>query len=403
MGRHDLSAWMLAGATMCVSTLCHAMELGGGWTANTFLSAAAVSTNENEYRSRTDDAWRFDLIEAGVTTAGNLAKSTRIAAQLLSRRLGDDNGDPNIDFAYIQQTLFENESGSGLLRVGRVKRPIGLDAEVRDVAFARTSIFSPQTIIFDLARDTVLSQDGALFVWDWNTFSHQFTVEFSEAYPRTDADDLESILGFTNGALQNYDMSGDAKAELSPAYRLSWLWVDYNLRVVFGSAKLTYEYDFNDESIFRSGNVVLTANTLGVEKTVGSWVFSTEYLDPIVKYKDMQPLPEEAPAYSYYYQALYNFSPKVYGVIRHEHTYVLKDDRSGKRIASQFANTPFAVHDFRFYNKETTLSVTWQTTPNFLLRAELHLFDGATLARGDQRSDYEKDWRLYALQAAFRF
>lgn len=380
------------------------MQLSSDWRTNAFTSAAIFSTNENNFLSNTDDAYSLDLLEAGVTVTGDIFASTRLAAQLLSRKVGDvDNGSVRFDFVYIQQRLFENDSANVSLRLGRVKRPLGLDSDTREVAFTRSSIISPQGLFYDFARNTVLSQDGGLLAMDWNTAAHHFTAEFSEAFPRTDSQDLGLILGFTNPAIAAQKTSGSASSALSPTVRLSWEWLDQNMRLVVGEANLYYHYDFDQGSIFHSGDISVYGKTLGLEKSFSSWVFSTEYIDTYLKYKDMPPFPEELPSFSYYYQALYHFSSTVYGVVRRENTYELKDDRNGKKIAATLEHTPFATPAFRYYSNDIMFGLSWQTTKNLLLRAELHFFNGAAMAQDKAEQETEQNWRLYGLQASLRF
>ncbi|MBI5897096.1 MAG: hypothetical protein HZB24_14200 [Desulfobacterales bacterium] len=81
----------------------------------------------------------------------------RIGLQLFSRDIGDAaNNKVTLDWAYADYR-FQDWLG---LRAGRIKLPLGLYNETRDMDMLRTSIVLPQGIYNDLLRDNMIAANG---------------------------------------------------------------------------------------------------------------------------------------------------------------------------------------------------------------------------------------------------
>ena len=77
--------------------------------------------------------------------------------QLFSRDLGDAaNNKINLDWAYADYRQWDWLG----LRIGRVKLPIGLYNETRDMDMLRTCIVLPQGIYNELERDNLIALNG---------------------------------------------------------------------------------------------------------------------------------------------------------------------------------------------------------------------------------------------------
>ncbi len=78
--------------------------------------------------------------------------------QFFSRDIGDaSNNKVTVDWAYGDYR-FKDWLG---VRAGRIKLPMGLYNEIRDVDMLRTSIVLPQGIYNDMLRDTLIAVNGA--------------------------------------------------------------------------------------------------------------------------------------------------------------------------------------------------------------------------------------------------
>ena len=118
-----------------------------------FASLTGVKTSANRFYGDSPNG-TLDAAEVGLNASYQLNSRILFAGQVLSRMAGDMyDGTPALDYALVDLTLAETDSHSLGLRLGRLKNPIGLYNETRDVPFTRPSIFLPQVVYFDKVRN----------------------------------------------------------------------------------------------------------------------------------------------------------------------------------------------------------------------------------------------------------
>ena len=123
---------------------------------HSFVSFGYLQTTKNEWlgssKSGTSEFW-----EAAANVSINPLPSVRFAGQLFARDFQRyDNGRAQLDWLYGE---WRPEDAFGL-QLGRVKIPIGLYNEVRDVDAARATIFLPNSVYALRARDLYNATDG---------------------------------------------------------------------------------------------------------------------------------------------------------------------------------------------------------------------------------------------------
>lgn len=104
---------------------------------------------------------------------------------------------------------------------------------------------------------------------------------------------------------------------------------------------------------------------------------------------------------SYYLQGIYRFSSKWSGILRYDVLHSTKNDPNGQIYA---AVTGRPAHS-RFA-KDWTIGLSWDITPQLMLRSEYHRVNGTgwlTLTDNPDLATAEQHWDLFGLMAAYQF
>ena len=157
--------------TALLAALCSAppMAAESPWSSfqiHGFAAQAAITTTDNRWFGPSDGT-SFEFTEVGINASARVLPRVLLAGQVLARRAGEMyDGTPAIDFALADISLFESAARRAGVRVGRIKNPLGIYNETRDVPFTHPGIFLPQVVYFDRVRNLVLSTDGGMLYLD---------------------------------------------------------------------------------------------------------------------------------------------------------------------------------------------------------------------------------------------
>ncbi|HOP16792.1 MAG TPA: hypothetical protein PLX99_09285, partial [Gammaproteobacteria bacterium] len=125
-----------------------------------FATQGYIKTSANSFFGDSEDG-SFEFTELGVNASMDATENIRLSGQLLSRSAGEMySGTPSIDFALADYTVRSTENDNIGVMVGRIKNPLGLFNETRDVAFTRPGFLVPQVVYYDKVRNLILSADG---------------------------------------------------------------------------------------------------------------------------------------------------------------------------------------------------------------------------------------------------
>lgn len=109
-----------------------------------FLSQGFLKSNGNNLIPRAKDG-TFELNEIGVNFTTQLSPKLRLGMQLMSRDFGEtDNNKVKLDWA-VADYRWQDYMG---FRAGRLKMPMGMYSETRDIDACRTSILLPINNIY---------------------------------------------------------------------------------------------------------------------------------------------------------------------------------------------------------------------------------------------------------------
>ncbi len=121
-----------------------------------FVSFGYLRSWENDWLDDTTEG-STDFQEAALNLISRPFDRVRLGVQLFERDLGVyDNGRVDLDWAYAAFQV----SDEFALIAGRIKTPLGLYNEVRDVDAARAPVFLPRSVYALRFRDLYVSIDG---------------------------------------------------------------------------------------------------------------------------------------------------------------------------------------------------------------------------------------------------
>lgn len=385
---------------------------------NGFLSQAFVQTSDNRFFGDSDSG-SFDFTEIGLNGSYQLMPRIRLAGQVLSRHAGDlYSGSPQIDYALLDATLFSSAQSTFGMYLGRIKNPIGLYNETRDVAHTREGIFVPQTIYFDKVRNLTLSSDGFHLYGRLYRDSGTWSLQAGAGYPIIDKN-LEY-------AYMNQDWDGEIRSDDLAAFgRL--LYEHNGGRWVYAVTGASVRTDFRagpaDSIAFpngpglNSGNIDIDYSVFSVQFNGEKWQFTTEVAFQAARYRDINATfaAQDFNAIGYYSQLSYNVTPTWQGFLRYEEFQLDHDDWNGRKRAQRNIQESAFLADFgierspipahAYYSKIWAVGGRWDVTSRWRLRAEYQIIEGtATLSpRENDMSQSDKYWNLFALSASYHF
>jgi len=152
-----LIAYLFAATT----TLTQARE---NFSYGGFASFGYLESSQYNFLANTSEG-TFEFAELGLNFNWNPLNQLAVVGQLFAFELGPyGNYDPLIDYLHVDYT-FSKEFG---LRLGRVKRPLGLYNDIQDIDIARTAVLLPN--FYDPRfRDYSAAVDGAAIYGSFDT------------------------------------------------------------------------------------------------------------------------------------------------------------------------------------------------------------------------------------------
>jgi len=364
-----------------------------------FLTQSFIITDNNNFFGKTSGDEHFGFTEAGINASYRPRNDLQLSGQLLSRRAGDtDGGKIRVDYALIDNTFSERPDRRIGVRLGRILNPLGLYNETRDVAFARPSVFLPQSIYFDRNRDLAISSDGIYFYGENRRNRTELLWQIGAGYPRVGNDEIERSFFLTL-------KPGYLESSSTPSFlgRLL-LEIDggrYLLGISGAHARINYrpgEGDLLNEGLISFEPIILSA-----QYNTEFFALTSEYAQREFTYQGFgarQP-DQSFTSESAYLQTVYRFSKAYELLLRYDALYVDQSDRHGDAYAALTG-----LPGFTRYSRDATVGVGWHINHSLLLRLEYHNVVGtAWLDASDNLlpSNLAKSWEMYAGLVSFRF
>lgn len=385
---------------------------------NGFASQAFVQTSDNRFFGDSDNG-SFAFTEIGLNGSYLISPKLRLAGQVLSRRAGDlYSGSPQIDYALLDATLLSSAQSTIGMYLGRIKNPIGLYNETRDVAHTREGIFLPQAIYFDKVRNLTVSSDGVHLYGRVYRDSGTWSLQGGIGYPIVDKNFEYAYMGQDwDGEIRSNDLAGFGRLLYEHnGGRWIYAFTGASVRTDF-RAGAADRVAFPAGAGLNSGNIDIDYSVLSMQFNGEKWQFTTEVAFQAARYRNISSAfaAQDFNSIGYYSQLSYNFSPRWQGFLRYEEFQLNHDDWNASKRARQnreesafLANfgierSPIPAH--AYYSKTWAVGGHWDVTPQWRVRAEYQIIEGtATLSpRENDMSQTDKHWNLFALSLSYHF
>ncbi len=372
-------------------------ESATNWQWGGFLSQGWTITDENNYYGQSSDGGSFNFRELGLNATLQLNPQLRLSGQLLSRWAGKvDEGDPNVDYLFADWSFMQRLDQQAGIRLGRIKNPIGFYNDTRDVAFTRPSILLPQSIYLNLARELFLASDGLGLYYRHQGAKGTWMLDAILGRPNVG---IATEFGFFRNDLPGDFNNGDLQL-IRGLYEAN----DGGFRLAYTHLDINLDFDSTLVSLIdRDAGIDFQVDGLSAQFNFERYSLTAEYVQArTLRHGFIKVFPIlDATIESFFLQAEYRVNELWTLLLRYDDIVIDKDDKDGTKFAKLvggLAHTRFA--------EDWTLGVSYQATPDLLLRAELHYVNGAAWLPPQDNENFsqaKKRWNMLLLQASYRF
>lgn len=356
-----------------------------------FASQGFLKSNVNDYFFANTEDGTFEFNEFGLTISAFPSDGLRIGVQLLARDFGIfGNDNVTIDWAFVEYRPY-NEIG---LQCGKMKMPMGLYNQSRDVDVARTHILLPTSFYNEVTRESLLSLKGVNMLGYLTRLRLQYQVMYGVGTFPPDGDYSRYLLETAGIPIIESHLDPSLIANIQWQTPLSGLTLGGNFLIV-------PEFSFfmplgPDLPLGKYQNEWV--ETVGfAEYQKNRFVFTFEHAFDTISSELVGFQPEsESTSQSFYYRAGYQVTDQIqiggyYSVIYRD-----KDDKDGESYEAN--GQPAALA----WNKQLTASVRFDLIDNLILKLEAHHFDGLYYVRYDE-TDPDDTGLLFASKVTAYF
>ncbi len=367
-----------------------------------FLSLGYLDSSKNNYFAGTKDG-TGDFREFGLNASKSFTPKLRVGAQIVARTLGDVGDDEVVlDWAVMDYHWHDNLG----IRIGKIKMPLGLHNQTRDVDALRTSILLPQSIYPEQLRDTLSALVGVGLYGELPIGEAFGSLSYEVQAGRFDIPDESGVVKLVESG-GNFTTEGFDE-ETSYLAALQW-------QLPVEGARIAYAYfegQLLADTIATAENsygipamtpVTLDADPLcghwwSAEYELSDWLFTSEF-NIQDRDTDVGGLTStKARLEGWYAGAEHRFFDRYVGGVTYSEYYNDRNDKSGQRYISE--GTP--AH--RAWQKEWVFSLKAEVTDNLILKIEEHIIDGtASLFASDNTAPTAQNWNMFAVKATLIF
>lgn len=387
-------------AAFCAPFNVRAVEAPQKLQVHGFGSQAYTLTSKNNFFGESTGNGSFEATELGINTSWRMNSELQFSGQLLLRNVGNiGDDDVQLDYGLVDYRFFSDERQHHGLRMGRIKNPLGLYNDTRDVAFTRPGVILPQSIYFERTRDLALSSDGGELYGELRFAADTLGWELVVAQPRTD--DVDTEVAFLGA-----DRVGELDGETSFVGRLTYEFFGL-LRLAVSGAMLNIRYQSGPNDPSRAGAIRFTPVILSGQFNSDTWSVTAEYarrdfeFDNQIIYvpNDLKKVTGE----SYYLQGAYSLSQQWELITRYDAAYQNIDDRNGRKFDALVSG---AIPRHSQFSKDWTLGTRWNLSSAWMFRAEHHWVNGTAwlpFQDNPDRAGTSQYWRLFTMLVSYRF
>jgi hypothetical protein len=368
-----------------------------------FAAQAVINTSDNRWFGPSDET-SFQFTELALNASLRPTSRLLLSAQVLSRIAGEMyDGTPAIDYALADYALLDSPDRRAGLRLGRIKNPLGLYNETRDVPFTHPGIFLPQVVYFDRVRNLVLSSDGGLLYGE--TSSDFGTLSANLVYGQAVVDDN----------VEWTYLNGDFPGQIKPDGN-SWLgslWYHSpaeRLKLGLSAASLAIRFDPDRYApwTLNAGKTDIFYWIASIQYSGENWTLVSEYAGEPLDWNGYGPYfpNRKVQAEGYYFQGTWRPWSPIELMVRYQEGYGDREDRDGSRAAALSALSGFPVPGYSGFSKILGFGIRWDIDPHWLVRADWEHHHGTFILSGKDNPDpsqLAEYWDMFGLQLVFRF
>ena len=386
---------------------------------NGFISQGYLNSSGNNFLADSKDG-TFQINEVGLTVTTQINPKLRLGMQFLSRDLGEEgNNDVLLDWGFAD---YHYRDWLGV-RIGKAKLPIGLYNEGRDSDFLRPMAFLPQSIYDENKRNLLVAAMGGHLYgnipfgeygdFDYQAFYGEINFDDDSGQWRAVELNAQQILSKRNQnlasqgssvryALDDFDIDNDWVYGASLIYNTPLR----GLRCGFSWFEGTSDFDIKVLNL-ESGQVT---EEDGQGRNKHFWVLSLEYATPLFtlasEYSQSQPIKKvmgvtlsDQVTQSWYGMLTWHLTEQVGLSLLYDVFYADKDDKDGDNLVAK------GIPDYYGWRKDLGVGVRYDINYNWVVKAEYHDIDGASLNLPiyNLPDETQRDWSYYILKASFNF
>ncbi|MCB1738225.1 MAG: hypothetical protein KDI42_08885 [Gammaproteobacteria bacterium] len=406
-----LSVWLTA-LTLVTGPVCGEPAPEPESTAvqvHGFVSQSVAHTSANRFAgSSTDTSYAFRSM--AINASYQADPDLLFAVELGSHRFGNSNhGTPQIDYALVDYRVLDLANSQLGLRAGRVKNPIGLYNETRDVPTTMPSILLPQSIYLERSRALLLASDAVFLRGTHaNQYGH-WSMDAGLGYPQANDEETERAV------LLNRNWAGNLDADISALIRLFYETADGQLRFVgtHADARMDFDAQPSDQAFgLNSGHIEISYDMFSAQYESLNWSLTAELLRTRSVVSGFGAvLPDTVvEGDNFYLQGSWRPRYDLEFFARYDQTIHDNDDPDGKAAAARspalIASGLPGIAAHNNYGRDWTIGGRWNLDAAWTLRAEHHWVEGTTwLGRTDNPdlATTDENWRLFLMSVEYRF
>lgn len=368
-----------------------------------FISQGFLYSDEYNYLADNSTDGSFEYNEIGINFSKRLTEQLHLGMQFFSRDLGDiSNNKVTLDWAFGDYR-WKNWLG---IRAGRIKLPLGLYNDIRDMDMLRTCIVMPQGIYRDLLRETSNAANGvglygSIFLGVVGSLNYQVVAGALFADSESGQEKYTNYLGrglVTQNGENEFDTvySGNISWE-TPLEGLLLGYSNYTgeLRApiliaddvpVLGGTTTVSQYDW-------------FVHMFSAEYTWASLVLSFEYY-LIDREIESTIINSDTTGLSYYFAASYRFNDLFTLGAYYSVYYPDKSDKDGEYLVTT------GMPEQAAWEKDLAVTLRFDLNDYWVFKLEGHAVDGTAnvLTADNPDSDWIEDkWYYGAAKITFGF
>lgn len=389
-----------------------------------FVSQGYLETDKYNYMMSDTDGGTFDLGEVGISLTSQASDSIRVGAQFLSRRLGED-GNSKVGIAWAFGDYQHNRYVG--LRAGKIRMPMGLYNQTRDIDAVRTGVFLPQSVYTDTIYTFTSAIYGASVYGTIPLTESIGELEYEVFWGRGENDDESYIVKRSGWIAQNslggalvdagmdyHEVYGGAARWNTPleglrlGYSVAYIKVDLNYGLYEGLDPSFHNITSFDLYAEEAPISVLSAEYVWNDLTLATeWFHRREKVtrlarnpSPIIS-GDVSRSNDVTDMEGYYFSAAYRVNDWLELGGYYEEFYPDADDKNGDRYSSS---------DFMAWRKSWVFTGRFDINDFWIVKLEYHLNDGiAEVSTYTNREEYptgnypDKKWNMLAIKTTFSF